>query len=98
MVLQLRETPWWEGFYERLAKSLKRYLKKTIGRAKLSYDELVTVVTEGEMILNCQPISYVSSEDLEEPLTPSHLIVGRRLSTLPEIVLLMQILEFYRMT
>ena len=98
MVLQLRETPWWEGFYERLVKSLKRYLKKTIGWAKLSYDELVTVVTEGEMILNCQPISYVSSEDLEEPLTPSHLIVGRRLSTLPEIVLLMQILEFYRMT
>ena len=81
----LEKAPWWGGFYERLVKSLKRCLKKTIGRAKLSYDELVTVVTEAEMILNCRPISYVSSEDLEEPLTPSHLIVGRRLGALPEI-------------
>ena len=39
----------------------------------------------GRQILNCRPISYVSSEDLEEPLTPSHLIVGRRLGALPEI-------------
>ena len=53
----LEKAPWWGGFYERLVKSLKRCLKKTIGRAKLSYDELVTVVTEAEMILNCRPIS-----------------------------------------
>ena len=66
-------------------KSLKRCLKKTIGQAKLSYDELVTVVTEAEMVLNCRPISYVSSEDLEEPLTPAHLIIGQRISALPEV-------------
>ena len=35
------------------------------------------------MILNCRPISYVSSEDLEEPLTPAHLVIGRRISALP---------------
>ena len=85
MVLQLKEGPVVEGFYERLVKLLKRCLKKTIGRAKLPYDELVTVVTEAEMILNCRPILYVFSEDLEEPLIPSQLIVGRRLSALPEI-------------
>ena len=79
----LEKAPWWGGFYERLVKSLKRCLKKTIGRAKLSYDELVTVVTEAEMILNCLPISCVSSEDVEEPLTPSHLAIGRRISALP---------------
>ena len=81
----LEKAPWWRGFYERLVKSLKRCLKKTIGRAKLSYDELVTVVIEVEMVLNCRPISYVSSEDLEEPLTPAHLIIGQRISTLPEV-------------
>ena len=70
---------------ERLVRSLKRCLKKTIGRAKLFYDELVTVVTEAEMILNCRPISYVSSEDLEEPLTPAHLIIGQRISAIPEV-------------
>ena len=39
----------------------------------------------GRQILNCRPISYVSSGDLEEPVTPSHLVVNRRLSALPEI-------------
>ena len=45
----------------------------------------MTVVAEAEMILNCRPISYVSTEDLEEPLTPGHLIIGRRISGLPEV-------------
>ena len=79
----LVKVPWWGGFYERLVKSLKRCLEKTIGRAKLSYDELVNVVAEAKMILNCRPILYVSSEDLEEPLTPAHLVIGRRISALP---------------
>ena len=36
------------------------------------------------MILNCRPLSYVSGEDTEEPLTPSHLLCGRRLMSLPD--------------
>ena len=63
----------------------KRCLRKVIGRAKFTHDELVTAVTEIESILNSRPISYImSSGDLEEPLTPSHLIVGRRLLNLPD--------------
>ena len=48
----LEKAPRWGGFFERLVGSLKRCLKKTIGKAKLSYDELVTAVTEAESILN----------------------------------------------
>ena len=76
---------WLGGFYERLVKSLKGSLKKTVGRAKLTQDELMTVVAEAEMILNCRPISYVSTEDLAEPLTPAYLIIGQRISALPEV-------------
>lgn len=36
------------------------------------------------MILNCRPLSYVSSEDYEEPLTPSHLLCGHRIMSLPD--------------
>lgn len=62
----------------------KRCLRKVIGRAKFTHDELVTAVTEIKSILNSRPISYIkSSGDLEEPLTPSHLMVGRRLLNLP---------------
>jgi hypothetical protein len=80
----LEKAPWLGGFFERLVGSLKRCLKKTIGKAKLSYDELVTAVTEAESILNSRPLSYVSSEDVEEPLTPAHLLSGRRILSLPD--------------
>ena len=80
----LPKAPWWGGVFERLIKSTKRCLKKMIGQAKLTYDELLTAVIEVEMILNSRPLSYVSADDMEEPLTPSHLMIGRRVSSLPD--------------
>ena len=43
------------------------------------------MISEVEMILslNCRPLSYVSSEDYEEPLTPSHRLRGHRIMSLP---------------
>ena len=35
-------------------------------------------------MLNSRPISYVSPDDYEEPLTPSHLLTGRRILGLPD--------------
>ena len=84
-VFNLEKAPWWGGFYERMIQSMKRCLKKTIGKAKLTYDELSTALTEVEAILNFRPLSYVSSEDLQEPLTPSHLLTGRRILSLPDV-------------
>ena len=78
------KAPWQGGVYERMVKSTKRCLKKTVGRKSLTHDELLTLVTEVEAVLNSRPISYVSSEDTEEPLTPSHLITGHRILSLPD--------------
>ena len=80
----LEKAPWWGGFFERLIGSTKRYLKRIIGRARLSYEELFTVVCEIEAVLNSRPLLYVSSEDFDEPLTPSHLTMGYRLSSIPD--------------
>ena len=41
-------------------------------------------MTKVEAVLNSRPLTYVSSEDLGEPLTPSHLLVGYRIMTLPD--------------
>jgi len=71
----LEKAPWWGGMFERMVKSTKRCLRKAIGRAKLTYDELLTTLTEVQMILNSRPL-YISNDDIEEPLTPSHLILG----------------------
>jgi len=72
-VFSLEKALWWGGFFERLVQSVKRCLRKSIGRARLSYDELSTLMVEIESIINSRPLSYLSLEDLEEPLTPSHL-------------------------
>ena len=50
-----------------------------MGQAKFDHDELNTTIVE---IKNSQCLSYVSTD---EPLTPSHLLVGRRLLSLPNI-------------
>ena len=55
-----------------------------IGQAKFNHDELLTAVTEVEAIINSRPLTYVAADDLEEPLTPPHLLVGRCLLNLPE--------------
>ena len=80
----LEKAPWWGGVFERMIKSVKRCLRKTIGRAKLTHDELLTALTEVEVIVNSRPLSYLSTEDIEEPLTPSHLLIGRRVLNLPD--------------
>ena len=77
----IERAPWWGGIFERM---MKRCLKKIIGKARLSYDELLTAVTEVEMIINSRPLTYISSEDMETPLTPSHLLTERRVLCLPD--------------
>ena len=80
----LERAPWWGGLFERMVQSTKKCLRKTIGSAKLTYDELLPALTEVEGILNSRLLTYISSDDVEEPLTPSHLLIGFRVLNLPD--------------
>ena len=66
----LEKAPWWGGILERLIKSTKKYWRKKCWPGKVSYDELLTAVTEMEAILNSGPLSYVSADDLESHWYP----------------------------
>ena len=90
----VEKAPWTGGIFERMVRSAKRCLKKTIGGAVLSYDELLTAVTEVEMILNSRPLSYVSTEDIEEPLTPSHSSEGECSRYLTQCLVMLMILKW----
>ena len=76
-------SPWWGGYWERMVGCVKRCLRKVLGNARLTRDELTTVFTEVESTLNSRPLTYLYDE-LGEVLTPSHLLYGHRLSHLSE--------------
>ena len=80
----VERAPWWGGMFEGMIGSTKRCLRKMIGKSRLSYDELNTMLIEVESIINSRPISYLSTSDIDEPLTPSHLMIGRCLLDLPD--------------
>ena len=60
--LHRRKSPMVGGFWERLVKSIKRPLKKVIGRTSLTYDQLQTLIVEIEGLLNARPLTYISFE------------------------------------
>ena len=82
-IFNVERAPWWGGLFERMVKSTKRCLRKVIGRSKLYYDELLTILVDVEGVINSRPLTYMAADDLDEPLTPSHFLYGRRILTLP---------------
>ena len=82
----LDRSPWWGGAFERMVGSVKRCLRKVLGNARLTQDELTTVLVEVEATLNSRPLTYQHEEFDSQVLTPSHLLVGRRISPLSNYV------------
>ncbi|KAE8287221.1 hypothetical protein D5F01_LYC15190 [Larimichthys crocea] len=75
---------WWGGFWERLVRSVKTCLKKVMGRASLSYEEMTSLLAEAEATINSRPLTFVYNEPEEpQPLTPAHFLIGRRITSLP---------------
>ena len=73
-------SPWHGGFYERLVAAVKAPLRRVLGRALVSRDELVTLLAEVEHIVNERPLTHVATNDEPQPLTPN-LLLGRTAGT-----------------
>ncbi|XP_068250434.1 uncharacterized protein [Palaemon carinicauda] len=70
--------PWWGGWWERLIRSVKLALRKTLNLNYVSKSELETILVEIESCINSRLLTYVSDElDSIHYLTPSHFILGR---------------------
>ena len=79
------KAPWWGGFWERLVQRVKRSLRESIGRSQLRYEQLHTLIVEVETIMNSRPLTYIADDQdgVTGCLSPSHLINGRRLTSMP---------------
>ena len=80
-------SPWWGGWWERLIRSVKSALKKSLGLKILSRVELETCLFEIEACINSRPLTFVGDtiESLN-PLTPSHFLIGRGATYEPTLV------------
>ena len=79
--------PHFGGLWEAAVKSMKLLLQKTLGGCKLRFDEMTTVLTEVEAMLNSRPLVPLDSvaTDGIAPLTPGHFLIGAPLAALPSL-------------
>lgn len=82
----VEKAPWWGGFWERIIRLTKDCLKRSIGKASLTFDEMHTLLIEIEAVLNARPLTYIYDdvEGISYPLSPSQLIYGRRIASTPD--------------
>lgn len=76
-------SPHFGGIWESNVKSVKLHLKRVVGGTILTYEEMYTLLTQIEAILNSRPLCSISDQDLN-PLTPSHFIIGEPHTSVPE--------------
>merc|ERR1712121_95127 len=68
-------SPWQGAVWERLIRTVKNCLKKSIGRSILDYFRLATVFSDIQHAINCRPLTYRCSDNSSlEVLTPNHFL------------------------
>lgn len=67
-------SPWVGSCWERLIKTVKMCLYKTIGRKKVSHFDLITILSDIQTAVNSRPLTYRGSDDEFEAITPNSFL------------------------
>ncbi|CDW58087.1 hypothetical protein TTRE_0000638901 [Trichuris trichiura] len=71
------QSPWDGGAWERLVRSVKTALKKTLHRSLLNADETMTMLCEVESQINARHLTFEKIRGTRNPITPFHFLRGR---------------------
>lgn len=78
-------SPHFNGLAESAIRSVKHHIRRVLGTATLTYEEMLTVLTQIECCLNSRPLYPCSNDPTDfNVLTPGHFLVGSPLSSIPE--------------
>lgn len=87
--LELKRTEWHfsspaaphqGGIYEAAVKSMKHHLVRVVSNKSLTYEQLVTLLSQIEAILNSRPMYPLTDDPGDmQALTPAHFLVGEPL-------------------
>lgn len=81
-------SPHFGGLHEAAVKAAKYHMRRVIGKANLTLEELNTLIKQVEAVLNSRPLTAIcSSTDDLLAITPGHFLIGRALITIPEPIL-----------
>lgn len=73
------------GIYESLIKQVKHAICVAIGQQTLTWNEMSTVFSEIECLLNSRQLGYCTSDPNDlQPLTPNHFIPGHVSPEIPQ--------------
>lgn len=78
-------SPHFNGLAESAIRSVKHHIRRVVGEATLTFEELLTVLAKIEACLNSRPLCPLTNDPTNyDVLTPGHFLIGEPINVIPQ--------------
>lgn len=79
------KAPHFGGLWEAAVKVAKKHLFRQLGSSKLSFEDMSTILTQIESLMNSRPLLPITEDPNDlAALTPAHFLIGTSMTALPD--------------